>query len=442
MPASRPGAASSTDTLRPFFVIIWAAGREAPLLVCPSHNFALPDDALLSVNAVALYRFFTSLALLSTATSETDDAGTHARHVMLTSSTVTYRGSKPTAAEKKVALPLPCVFGTTPLFHVAVLAAAAAGDALERPSYAAADLLRWVAGGVIASLEPAYWHMSGNVAPPSSSSALQQQQEQHLCSSLHGMPPPLTNPNLAEQLSHYWAAEKTATAMATAAAEEYGAREVLAENNADAASLRALLAVSHADETAEKRPILVETALQTYLTRWWAPFAASDRQGTFHVQLAGYFSLPSTASKPHHNGTEGSSGLQLAPQLFACHPAAAEALSLIASFCQKQQQETRPISEVNGAGRPAAVLAVHVRLSGKDALVAVDTSVLPSEERRVFQVALISDHQRSSVADSAAEKREKSAEFNTPKVLYVDASALFGRGHSTLWCDELLRELF
>ncbi|KPA74622.1 hypothetical protein ABB37_08971 [Leptomonas pyrrhocoris] len=400
-----------------YYILVWAAEREAPLYACPSHTLSSSsstssDTLTPSINAVALYRLFASLALLSAASPE-EDGAPRLSHVSLISSTVL--GGRESGG--KTGRPhLPCVFAATPLCCVAVLAAAA--EEGNSPT-ASSDLLKWVAVGVLASLQPAASRVN--------------------TATLHAGTPPLrhrglphtplgTHPDLSAQLAHFWEQEKAKASAAAAAMEAYGAREVLADAHSSF-SLKSFLEVSRTtSEGSEVAP--VAAAVQLYLTRWWVPFVLSAPGSPFQLHLAGYFAVnngPATAEKVRVALSHPAVAL---PPL-ACSPQYAAAIQLLASFCQAHQQRGLLTQE------DGSTAVVVLRLNATTALTALDTGAASGGDVRVFQVAVVCDSARIKGSGSGDGNGQRCPSY---QVCHVDTARLM-RDNWTLWSNQVLREM-
>jgi hypothetical protein len=423
---------SSSPAPSQFFILVWAAGRETPLYACPSHPAAeLQLHTTPAIHAVALYRYFTSLALLTSGTAgagrvtEGSETG-----VILTSSVVPSgcrEGRDTTTAAPQLH---PCVFGTTALFHVAVIAAATLAE--TRPMTMTAEWLRWIAQGLLASLEPAAWQASPDVihASPSSSPPPLRHARRRLA-----MPPPTSAADLAAQLTRFWEAAEALTAATSAAMEGYGVSEVLAEGDHGALSLWALLEAFSAASSMQSGSAVapVAIAIKAYLDRWWLPFVAPVAHNGTSLQLAGYFSIRECASAVGGGKTS---------EDFPQHPPSAipallslsgatEALTLLARFCQHHHNQPHALPDMNDGDRS---FLFAMQLSTTTALVAVDTGVVTAAAQRVFQVAVV----RNGSGLHRIHRAEKPGCFTPVVVRRVDAGDVFRKGEASLWNEAVL----
>ncbi|KPI86484.1 hypothetical protein ABL78_4468 [Leptomonas seymouri] len=406
-----------------FFIVVWAADRERPLYACASHTppsapSTQLEDSTPPVNVVALYRFFSSLALLSAAPPG-ENAEPTAVHASLTSSTVPgvrLGGGSADGAS------LPCAFAATPLCCVAVLAATATAAAGVPPA-ASQDFLKWVAVGVLESLQPAAWqggptalHVSG--APPPYRSFF------YL--------PPHTHPDLAARLAHVWKQERAKAQVAAAAMETYGAREVLAETHSASLLKTFVDAAQRRGEDDDVAP--VATAVQTYLTRWWLPFARAPLGSSLPPQLVGYFSVVSAPPPAAERLTPAPFTATVALPPLTCLPQYAAAIQLLSSSCHEHQRGGLLMED-------EGITAVVVRLHSTAALVALDTGIVLAEGVRVFQVSHVCHRKhRRYFGDRGNDGGD--GQLCRISMLRHGSAACMVRDNSSLWSEEVLREMW
>lgn len=373
-----------TTSLPPFFVVVWAAQREAPLYSCPSHTLSL--DSIPAIDTVSLFRFLSSLILLSPCPppSHTEQAVT-APPIALLSSAVPYK-------DERVDTLLPCAFASAPLFSVAVLAGPATGSEKTEPAFRTEGLLRWIAIGLARALAPS----------PSS----------HATS------------DLPRRLHHLWKEAAAATQATAAAMDRYGVHEVLADGS-DTAGLRKLISAFQEGEDSENVSP-VAAAVRAYLVQWWLPFLATNDAQAPRLQLVGFF----VVAGPSPTRPAPSRG-EVTQHVFAVHPASETALRCMAAACDSalrhNQLSTKKNTSATPDKQPARLLDVVVaRQASSHALLAIDTGGGSCDGARVFQVATVFDVPLLPATTIAVHR--------------VDASNL-QQHYSTLWCKALLHSI-
>lgn len=395
-------------------MLVWAAQRETPLLACASHTF--PLDITPALDTVAVFRFLSSLTLLSPcppAPAEKEEEATAASpHITLLSCSV------PGAVHPPAAL-LPCVFATTALFHVAVLAVPTGGA--EAPP-GDGGVLRWIALGVARSLHPASYHVQHcRVEDPQSSL---HHHHHYADATASTMARTHTTSDLATRLALFWEGERVAAQAAAAAMDRYGAQEVLAEGSKDTTLQRLLETSRQRSKKDDDEATSVATAAVTrYLARWWWPFVAAEDATSPKLQLMGYFShaAPSPANATTLRGV-------VVPHAFAiasAHRAALDGLAAVYEAALQQRLLSRDHcnSVENGASPPLLDILV-VRQRTTHALVAIEMDSDMLGGVKVFQVATVSD---------ASPGPHDTAAFHS-----LDAHAVF-QNRSTLWCSDILQ---